>query len=241
MPRAASLPVFILLILSVAAAPEARAQNALSGGLLLNVGIPQGDFADQIDAGFGLSGTFLVHIPNAPMALGLEGGFLVYGQERIRTPFGGGPLGRVDVDVITTNNILTGHLLFRLGPNQGTFRPYADALFGLHHLFTESRIEAINRDDDIASSTNFSDTALSYGIGGGVQVDLYHGQTGGEDEESGHPFSVALDARVRYLFGGTARYLKKGGIREERGDLVYVYDESETNLLLPQLGVVFRF
>lgn len=236
MPRA--IFAFLLVLVLAVAAPDARAQDRFSGAFLVNVGVPQGAFADQIDAGIGLGGTLLFHIPNAPVALGLDGGFLIYGQERIRTPFGSGPLGRVDVDVVTTNNIVTGHLLLRLGPNHGTFRPYADALFGVNYLFTESRIEDVDRSDSRDySSTNFDDAALSYGIGGGVQVDLYRGRSG----EAGRPFAIALDARVRYLFGSEARYLKKGGIVEENGGLVYVYDESRTDMLLPQLGVVFRF
>lgn len=221
--------------------PAARAQVG-SGGLDAVVAIPQGEFADRLDGtvGFGLSGEFVAHIPNTPVGFGVEGGFVVYGQERIRTRFGSGALGRVDVDVVTTNNILLGHLLLRLQPPTGTFRPYADALVGVNYLFTESRIEDVDFDDDrdIASSTNFDDVAFSYGIGGGVMAQVYRGYT----EGSGRPYAIFVDARLRYLFGGEADYLREGAIEADAdGDPIYHVTRSSTDLLLPQLGVTVRF
>jgi len=233
------LTLLSLLFTLFAVAP-AQAQIG-TGSLNAVLAIPQGEFADRLDGvGFGLGGEFVVHIPNTPVGLGLSGTFLTYGRERITERFGGGALGRVEVDVVTSNNIALGHVLLRLQPQNGAFRPYADALVGVGYLFTESRIEDVDFDDDrdIASSTNFDDATLSYGIGGGVMAQVYRGQSG----STGRPFVVSIDARLRYLFGGEADYLREGGIRtNENDDLVFDVTRSSTDLLLPQLGVSIRF
>lgn len=228
----------LALLSALAFLPAAYAQPT-SGGANLVVAVPQGSFADRLDdVGLGLSGAFVHHIAGTHIGIGLEGTFVTYGHERIRERFGSGALGRVDVDVVTTNNIALGHLVLRLQPPSGTFRPYADALVGLAYLFTESRIEDVDYDDDrdIASSTNFDDAAFSYGLGGGVMARVYEGQ------DDGRPFEVFVDARLRYLFGGEAKYLREGDIEADAdGDPIFRYTESRTDVLLPQLGLTIRF
>jgi hypothetical protein len=238
-PRSALLASLFLALFALSS--PARAQVG-SGGVNLVLAIPQGEFADRLDGavGFGLSGEFVAHIPNTPVGFGIGGTFLIYGQERIRERFGSGALGRIEVDVVTSNNIALGHVLLRLQPPQGTFRPYADALVGVNYLFTESRIEDVDFDDDqdIASSTNFDDAALSYGIGGGVMARVFSGRS----KDSGRPYAIFVDARLRYLFGGEADYLREGDIEADgNGDPIYNVTRSDTDLLLPQLGVTFRF
>jgi hypothetical protein len=227
----------LLALLSIA---PARAQVG-NGSLTAVLAVPQGEFADRVDGvGFGLAGDFVVQIPNTPVGLGLSGTFLTYGRETIRERFGSGALSRVEVDVTTSNNIALGHLLLRLQPPSGAFRPYADALVGVGYLFTESRIEDVDfdGDQDIASSTNFDDATFSYGIGGGVTAQVYSGRS----NDSGRPFAVSIDARVRYLFGGEADYLREGGISSDRdGNLLLDVTRSSTDLLLPQLGVSILF
>lgn len=224
------------LLLALFLPATAHAQQG-SGGAGLVLAIPQGAFADRIDGvGFGLGGEIVYHIPNTPVGFGLAGTFVVYGQETIRQNL----LPRVQVDVVTTNNIALGHALLRLQPPTGAFRPYADALIGFSYLFTESRIEDVDFGDDrdIASSTNFDDGAFSYGIGGGVMAQVYSGRP----EGTGRAFSVFVDASVRYLFGGEAEYLREGGIdTDNNGNLTFDIISSRTDLLMPQLGVTVRF
>ena len=204
------------------------------------VGVPTAEFSDRLDGaiGYGITGQFLYNIPRTPVGVGAELGFLVYGQETIRERFGSGGLGRVEVDVITTNNIALGHLLFRLQPLDGNFRPYADALLGLNYLFTQSRIQDVRGDrPEIAASTNFDDLAFSFGGAAGFQAILLD-----QVSETGQRGRLALDVRLRYLLGQEADYLKRGSIREdEQGNLVFDVERSRTNLLMPQVGVTFIF
>lgn len=238
MPRQARL--LVLALAAVGLGSSAAAQPT-SGGVHGVVAVPQGSFADRLDAtGFGLSAAFVHHIADSPVGVGVEGTFVTYGRETIRERFGSGALGRVDVDVVTTNNIALGHVVLRLQPATGAVRPYGDALVGLAYLFTESRIEDVDAGDDrdIASSTNFDDAAFSYGLGGGVMARVYRGRS----SDDGRPFDVFVDARLRYLFGGEAKYLREGDIESDAdGDPIFLFTESQTDLLLPQLGLTVRF
>lgn len=212
----------------------------ISAGGQFTVAIPMGDFYERLDGalGFGASAHGLYLIPRTPVGVGVELGFLTYGQETLRERFGGGATGRVDIHVVTTNNIATGHFLVRLQPHSGTFRPYADGLIGVNYLFTESRIEDVrgNR-PEIAASTNFDDVTFSFGGGAGFQA-LLMDRVG----ETGRAGQLLLDVRLRYLFGREAEYLKRGSIRElDGGQIVYDVERSRTDLLLPQVGLTFRF
>lgn len=230
----------LALLASLLLFPSLAAAQQLQGGLQVTVSVPQGEFSDRLSGaiGFGLSGQLLYSIPATPLLVGGEVGGVVYGQETIREPFGGGALGRIEVDVITTNNIGLGHLVLRLQPPSGAVRPYADGLVGLSYFYTESRIESVHRDrPELVSSTNYDDFAFSYGFAGGLQASLMHGRN-----DRGRPFEVVLDARLRYLAGGVAEYLKRGSIRQDNGgDLIYDVERSRTDLLLPQVGLTFRF
>ncbi|MEM8599821.1 MAG: outer membrane beta-barrel protein [Bacteroidota bacterium] len=224
-----------LTALSVFAPTAATAQGLVSGGLIL--GIPQGEFGEATDnVGFGLSGMALYQFPLTPIALGVEGTFMIYGRERFNVPLGSGPLGNVRVDVVTDNNIAQGHLVLRLlPPLPGPITPYADALLGFSYFWTESRVEDEDFNDQdgdpVFDSVNFDDFALSYGFSGGVGIRLTSSPAG----------SLLLDLRVRYLLGGEAEYLQDNDFNADGSINFNEVDRSRTDLLIPQIGITFRF
>lgn len=150
---------------------------------------------------------------------------------------------RVQVEVVTTNNILQPHLVLRLQPTDGRVRPYLDGLFGFKYLFTETRVrdeDDFDDDADIASTTNFRDATISGGVGAGLDVRVYRGAPKGEVR------TVSLHLGLQYLAGGQAEYLAEGNLEDtnDNGQL----DDSELNirrsttpLLQPQLGVTLQF
>ncbi len=228
--------LFLLSFLFLAA--PARSQVHPEGSLTFLVGVPVGQFeAAGGDVGFGVNMTGGLAFDELPVFVGLDLGLLVNGYERRSEPFSL-TIPDVFVDVVTSNNILLGHFLVRLQPPNGPVRPYVDGLFGLKYFFTETRIEDVDDyGESVFSSTNYDDTALSYGLGGGLQVKVYRGRLGGH----GGRVAVQVNAGMRYLFGGHARYLRKGGIRRDRGRVELFIDESETDMILTQLGVTFSF
>lgn len=202
---------------------------------------PQGEFKESSDnIGYGLGIDLNYVIPRLPLSVGLTGGFSIYGTREFRVPFyGTGNL--VHVQLTTHNNIATGHLFLRVQPQQGAFRPFVEGLVGLHYLWTESEVKDERYEDrDFAGSTNLSDAAFSYGAGGGIQYCVYRG----ESDTPGKGLEVLIDLKVRYLFGGKAKYYDENSIvmdnNEPRLDETNA-KESTTDMLQTMIGVAVRF
>lgn len=214
------------------------AQSPFQAGINLSLGFPQEEFKENVDnVGYGLSGHFGYQIPNTPVSIGTSIGFLIYGRETRREPLST-TIPDIIVDVETTNNILTGHLLLRVQPSMQSaiLRPYLEGLFGFHYLWTETKIQDWDDDDEIGSK-NYDDAAMSYGGGGGVMIRVYEGVK----ENSDGTFSVNIDLGFRYLYGGEAEYLKEGDIKRENGVVTFTPSKSTTDLLVTNIGVTFNF
>jgi hypothetical protein len=218
---------------------NANAAQALgfSSGINFKTALPQGEFSRNIEnTGFGISGHFGMFLPNTPIMLGTEFSYIIYGHESRKEPFSPN-IPDVTVDVETSNNIVTGHLLLRFQPRMGIYRPYFDGLFGFNYLFTQTTVkDEDDVGDDIASSTNYDDATLSYGVGGGIQIRVYNRPIG-EDK----PFAVFIDAGVRYLKGGEGEYLDEGAIKINDEKVALRVIKSKTDLLSIQIGVIITF
>ena len=92
-------------------------------------------------------------------------------------------------------------------------------------------------DEDIISSKNYDDVAMSYGGGGGLLIRVYQGRK----KESKGLYAININLGFRYLFGGEAEYLKKGDIHREDGNVTYSPSKSTTDLLNVNIGIVFNF
>jgi len=226
-PRLLSVCFLALLI---GGADIVRAQERQAGFYFTTI-IPRGQFSENVtNNGYGGGGQFLVRLGPSPFLVGADAGAVIYGSESRREPISA-TIPNLQVRVRTTNNILLAHFLLRVQPRKGAVRPYADGLIGLKHLFTRTTISDLSDDDDIASSTDLSDTTLSYGFGGGIQIPLTRGPEA----------RILLDTNVRYLRGSQAEYLKKGSIRQEGGRAVFDVLSSRTDVIAVQVGVIFRF
>jgi hypothetical protein len=208
---------------------------AQSGGINFTLAFPQGEFKDNIDRlGFGGSLQFLFFDPKPelPVSFGINLGFLNYGSESRREPFSH-TIPDVTVDVDRSNNLVNFHLLFQIIPASGTFRPYAEGLFGGSYIFTETSIKSRGT-EEVASSTNFDDFAWSYGAGGGFILLL-------SDNIGEGIGSLYLDLKARYLFGSEAEYLKEGSVKIQNSRVTYDVTKSKTDLLQIHLGVTAYF
>ena len=226
------------LVLLTLGAPSLYAQTVtpyVSANFAL--GIPIDEFADNVDnVGFGLNVTAGAGFNTLPFMIGLDLGYMIYGFERRSEPFST-TIPDVTVDVETTNNIVLGHLVFRIQPPQGTFQPYLEGLFGFKYLFTSTSVKSRFSDDDIASSTNFDDFASSYGAGAGFVFQLVQRQG-----EQGRQTAISLHLGARYLLGSNAEYLDRGSIsRSNDGDVILETTQSRTDMIMPMLGASFRF
>ncbi len=215
-------------------------------GVAFLMGFPQSEFADNVENnGYGLNVNFDYTFPQSPFAIGLSGGFLIYGQETRREPFSL-TIPDVTVEVTRSNNIVPINLYFRVVPIAGAVLPYVEGLFGLNYLFTETSIKDVDAfDEDIASSKNLEDVSFSYGVGGGFMFRVYQknknqGRTRSDDDDN-KVSSVYINLGLSYRKGGEAEYLTKGSITIDDGIVTYDARESKTDIMMLKIGVVIAF
>ncbi len=213
--------------LSVAPLAPAAAQGGLP--ITLQVGLPQGEFKENVAVagGFGFAGVF-------PIAgeLGIRGGIdvQIYGNETRRVPLGGGALGLINVDVTTTNSIVGASIGAQLGMPGDRLKPYVGGMIGLSNFTTSSRVAGTNsQDQPFASSTNLSDNAFAKHAMAGLYIPLAGG-------------TALVDVGARYTWNGASvRYLTPGDITEDiNNNVVLTPNETRADLLTITLGITLR-
>ena len=207
---------------------EPRSPGRAFAGIHLMVAQPLGEFDDYIDWGGGIGGE-LLYAFDRQGAIGLRAnlGLMIYGHETKRVPLSE-TLGRIRVDVNTSNNIF----VFGIGPQvmlpTGTVRPYLNGTAGLSYFFTRSSVEGSADLEPFASSTNFDDATFAWSAGGGLYIPLRKGRK--------NPLS--LDIGAQYHANGEARYLREGSIQEDgTGNIFFDPIRSQTNLITYRVGI----
>ena len=239
----ASFTASALLTASLAVAGQARpfgsAMPKWKFGLTFGGGLPSGAFWDNIGhPGFSIDLSLGHRLGNSPLTLGVDCSFVIYGHTS-RTDFISSTVP-LEVDVDTENDIIQGLLYLKLQPVRGRVRPYVEALAGINYLFTDTTIAGTDYPyDEISSSTNFDDLALTAGFGAGLGIRL--GRQRPQIVDGSKGTQVLLDVKVRYLAGGRAKYLREDSIIPENGSFTYDYRESTTNLISAQAGLSILF
>ncbi len=215
----------------------------IQAGVDFQVGLPQGEFKDQMDRG-GIGVGFMggYRFKGSPLMLGLDIGFMNFGSEKRTEPLSS-TIPDLRVEVVNEYNLFHGDILLRfIPPNPETvIRPFVDGLFGLNYFFTQTTLRERGSDEAVLRDTNFEDTSLSYGFGGGMQVRLYRRGERKQEEEEISVRTVYLNLMGRYMYGREAEYLQEGSIRRENGEVFFDVNRSNTNLFYIKLGVVFNF
>lgn len=218
---------------------SASAQTPYAGASFA-AGVPVGEFRDTLDKqSFGVDLDLGFQLAELPIAIGLQGSFMTYGNEERSEPWSN-TIPDVKLDVETNNNIALAHAYVRLIPETGVIRPYFDAKAGVTYLFTSTSVKSrgFSENSEIASSTNFDDLVFSYGAGIGAQIQLWKN----DSVEAGDASEVMLDIRGGYLSGGDAEYLTRGSIvRGENGKITYEPKHSKTEMIDARVGVQVRF
>jgi Outer membrane protein beta-barrel domain len=199
-------------------------------GFDLSVGIPQGEFRDNLDkSSFGVGVNIAMRISDSPFLVGIEFELMNYGEK----------------DVNLTSNrayqfdMLLGHTFLRFAPvKKGRFRPYAEGLVGANYLYTDLVLKDDGPDEEDTTIETVSEhVAFSVGIGAGIQVylDSY------KKKVTSKRIDFLLDIRVRYFFGGNAKYLQKGSVEINNNETHFNFDESRTNFINMQMGLAVHF
>ena len=228
-----SLVALFLIVGAAGADAQTRRRGPLfptrftiAGDLI--VAQPKGEFGTNVDEGFGGNLVLLYKLDRAGVfSLRADLGGMQYGSERKRVPFL--PYtGRVLLDVTTSNNVFWGGI----GPQMqlltsGPVRPYVNAAVGFQGFITESALSGSDESWDYASTTNSSDFAPAYMVGGGFYIPF--GKS---------PTAASLNIGARYHLGGTAKYLREGDITDNPdGTITLNHRATKTDVVMWQIGV----
>lgn len=159
----------------------------------------------------------------SPVLLGLDFGYIKYGQEKQSATSTSPPLK-------TTHNIFTWNAIGRLRPRfeHGSVTPFIDGLLGLKLYNTKTKIDKnvidfIFNDDQPEVINNVKDTGLNYGLGAG----LYTNKNG-----------AGFTLRVLYLWGDEVNYVVRNSVVvDSNGYVTYQTGRANTSMVLIQLGV----
>lgn len=227
------LTLTVLVALLSAAAMQAQ----ITAGGSLTLGLPQGEFKDNLDRyGYGLTGEiFYTPGPIKVFGIGLDLTYMNYGSETRRAPFSN-TIPDLTVDVDRSYNMISFHPVVRIYAPLPMLRPYIDLVAGGNYIFAtttiRSRYSNNNNGNEVATDQNFSDFAWNYGFGGGLLIDIIN-QPG---------MKLSIDLRGRYLYGTEAEYLKEGSviINTQNGTATYNISKSTTDMLYIQAGVAVQ-
>jgi hypothetical protein len=224
-----SFSTFIVILLT------AFSINAQTVGGSIMLGSPQGDFRTNVDRlGYGLQfhGTLWAPDKERPFTIGLNIGYMVYGEVSERRPLSEF-IPDVTVEVNRTNNLANFHLLMQVSPFTGTVRPYLEGLIGGAYIFTTSEVKSTSTQLTFAESTNWDDFTWSYGTGAGLLFLI--------SKDLGEVKDLYLDIKGRYIYGTEAQYLTENDVRIVGGRVLYFPRKSKTDLLTFHVGVVAYF
>lgn len=233
-----ALPIALAVAALSATAPSIHAQQSTVseflayGGLGIMIAEPVGEFAEVIGTGWGLEGHLRMLGVDGPLSARLEFGFVEYGRETRRVCLSLTVGCRIEVDLVTSNDILFGSVGPQLGVPSGPIRPYVTAGLGFAYFSTTSSISDVDAGSGSEFSTNnFSDFTWAWIGAAGFTVQLTSGRT-----------PVLLDLAVRYHRNGEAEYLTEDDIVDEPDGSITVFpNRSEANLVTFQLGVSIGF
>lgn len=230
--------VSVLVVASILPFPMLDAQvvfNSRSGPGRFQLGLdgvvaqPKGEFANNVDNGYGINATGMFRLdPKGFISLRGDIGGVQYGREELNIPFSVFT-GRIALDLETTNNIAWVGIGTHLQIPDGWFRPYANASLAYTHFSTTSSLTGSDDDYQYASTTNQQDGSRAWIFGGGVVIPF------------GSRYALGgLNLGARYYYGGVATYLNEGDIIDNPDQSVTLNRRtSKTDLVLWQLGVSF--
>jgi hypothetical protein len=216
----------LLIAPATLAAQDAPSSVAIPVGLQL--GLPQGEFAQNVNFAGGIGGGLLWKV-GGPVALRADLGFMIYGSETRRVPLGSGPLGLINVDVTTTNSIFGGSLGGQVGVPSAAIMPYLGGSIGFSAFTTSSSVEGSNSNNEpFASSTNSNDGTFAKTAFTGLYIPFGKG-------------TALVDLGVRHTWNGeNVRYLTPGDISEDtNGNVVLNPRQTRADFLTVIIGITF--
>jgi hypothetical protein len=221
---------------------EQLKNKSLNGffGISFTNSVPQAEFQDNVrrsGQGFSLYGGY--YPDPIPVAFGAQCDFMFYGRkERIDAYdwFDHFNNRHTFYDTASIQNLVIPISIFaRLQQNvYGYFLPYFEIFTGLTFLSTSFEDKSGNPEEDDKNSKTKTNVAFNYGIAAGCMIKLLD-----VVQLPSTNFSMLLDLRMRYAKGTKTTY--SDGIIRDDGTFGIIQLNSQTDMIVTNVGLVFRF
>ncbi|MFT7363796.1 MAG: hypothetical protein ACI9UV_001999 [Algoriphagus sp.] len=176
-----------------------------------------------------LSGFMLYEFEQAPIQIGLDLGYGLYGSKlEKRTDLYAGFSD--ELRLRRNNYIATGMITMRYLPwVNGKYTPFIEAQFGRNYLYTRYQIRASIDDEPIEADSDHRDWSIAYRVGAGIQIPL--------------PFldeGTKLEFKTSYQTSNSIRFLTKGDVSylPDEGIFDYNFRRGPLEFLTFSIGIV---
>jgi hypothetical protein len=178
-----------------------KLQHRSSASLSFIQSRPQGAFRQNVGLAYGASGAYLLRLDAVgAWSIRADVGVVSYGAESREAALSNTVGDRIRFEVKTNHFIIPMSVGPRVMWPTGIVRPYRNAGIGAQVFETDSHAEAVSG-ESLTITTDQSDVAPLWGVGGGIYMPIYNGKT-----------KVSLDFGMQYLNGGNAQYQTSGSI-----------------------------
>jgi len=233
------------MIMNLSLSSASYAQEGYELELKALSGIPVGQFVDHLgQTVWGGSLYVSYHPKETPFTIGAQIGIARYGSENI-SDIPGHPVGP-SAGTDYAYSMFLSHAILRYEPSQTRIIPYLEVLVGVKWLFTKKHLGTTTSTpvligdwfmmiDSEDTKTVLSSVAPSYGLGGGLKLCII--ELNKNRNANSSPTFLYLNLQGRYLFGGKARYLRKGGISFQDSQRTLDIHRSRTDMLFFNIGI----
>lgn len=223
---------FVIAIFLCAGAQAQKFGQKLTGGFNLSLGLPSGEFKEvNNNAALGLRG-HLMYNParNIPLYLGLEFGYSVMGSETVY--FYDSWMDQYEVTA--SSNIFSLQFKLRVQqPKKVLLRPFAEGIIGWNDFFSTVNVERVSY-----FGPGYPDYGYNYGNSSEAKWAMTYGGAAGLDIRLNPQGNLWLELKTAYMIGRKTTYLTDPQITGT-GQVYFTERESETNMVIPQVGVKF--
>jgi hypothetical protein len=225
--------IFLLAGLLVAVYSNAQhVGQKLTGGINGFIGLPSGEFKKTTDnVAFGLRGHIMYNFSRqVPLYAGLE---LGYGSMGSTTQYFYDPYGGFydEYSVTAASNIFSVQFKLRFQqPKNVAIRPFAEGIIGWNDFFSTVNVERVTN-----YGPNYNN---SYGNSSDAKWAMTYGGAAGLDIRLHKRGDLWLELKTAYMIGRKTTYLTDPHISSS-GQVYFTENQSETNMVIPQVGVKF--
>jgi hypothetical protein len=211
--------------------------NNIGGYLNFSPTIPMGAYQDNISrpAWGGRAGVFIQPYKRVPLKIGIEGGYVTQGfKTQYYNSIGFSQFS--DYRVRARLNIFSALINLRLQekPGKKLMYPLIEIQAGWNNFYGTNKLQGRN------PSENYSWQKIDRTSTRGYWGFTYGGTVGVDISLNRKEQDVFIECKIAYLKGNKTKYYTNPSV-DAGGNASFTLNESETDMLIPQIGLKFGF